>query len=214
MMAGRRRRSPQPPELATMQGDLDQSAGTGLLPYQQHSQEQPAHARLRRRGGTPLGWIVQLLPRMPTATLWVVLAIAGGVLVSALVALNQMLGATIFFTSWASSAAILLSVPEAHACRPVRVGSSHMIAALVGLACHAVFPTSSFAIGGAVAISLLIALSLDALHPPAMANAAFAFAAPSDASVFVMTALVGALGLATIALLLGRLPQSGEGAGV
>ncbi|MDB5576358.1 MAG: Conserved rane protein of unknown function [Bradyrhizobium sp.] len=153
------------------------------------------------------------LPAGPTPRLWFTpavlpqrlavdlrLALAGAVLVASLIGGVQLFGFPIFFTSWASSAALLLTSPEAPSARPHRVGLSHLATALVGLCCHSIMPNSAWAIGLAVGLAIAICLLVDIVHPPAVANSAFAFVNTVHPVAFATIALLGALGLAAFAM--------------
>lgn len=91
------------------------------------------------------------------------------------VAAVRAAGTGLFLTSWASGAAVIVSARDDRASRAWPVAASHLAAAATGLLCRAVLPAAPWAIGCALAV----AAASDVLHPPAMANAAFAFATPA-----------------------------------
>ncbi|WP_454885373.1 HPP family protein [Sphingomonas oryzagri] len=137
-------------------------------------------------------------------------AVVGAALISALIGCVQLLGYPVFFASWASSATLLLTSPQAPTARPHRVGLSHLVTALIGLACHSVMPNTFWAIGLAVGLSIGLCMLADIIHPPAAANAAFAFVTAASPIVFLMVALLGALGLAAFALASDRWGSSAQ----
>lgn len=137
-------------------------------------------------------------------------AVVGAALIAALIGSVQSLGYPIFFASWASSATLLLTSPQAPTARPHRVGLSHLVTALIGLACHSVMPNTFWAIGLAVGLSIGLCTLADIVHPPAAANAAFAFVTIASPVAFLMVALLGALGLAAFALATDRWGARGQ----
>ncbi|WP_145203705.1 HPP family protein [Sphingobium sp. B2] len=155
-----------------------------------------------RLSPTLTGWIDAVMPPTGSVRRTLLIAASAGLVIATLGSIAGLGGTAIFFTSWASSAAILLSTPAARACHPRRIAASHITAATVGLVCSSGLAATPCSLGTAVAISIAIVMLADLLHPPAMANAAFAFSAPHDAVAFLGTAALGAIGLALLAMVL------------
>jgi hypothetical protein len=111
-------------------------------------------------------------------------------------------GGTLFLTSLASSAVLIATGPELRPSHPARVILSHSIAMLCGIVLRGVLPPSPFSIAASVTLALCIILLIDALHPPALANAGFAFAShASVAELLVLTAATAAtLAICALAL--------------
>ncbi len=121
-------------------------------------------------------------------------------MVACLVGVTGLLGLPIFFASWASSVALMLTAWESSAAAPHRIGLCHVAAALIGLVAHAALPTSAWSIGASVAVAACVVLLIDLMHPPAMANAAFAFVGMATPLDFILTAAIGGLLLGLFAL--------------
>src|SRR3546814_7732548 len=83
----------------------------------------------------------------------------------------------ILLTSLISSAVVIITAPESKASYPARVVTSHLAAAVTGLALRFFLPMSPWSVAAAVGLALLIVLVADRLHPPAMANAGIMFSA-------------------------------------
>src|SRR3546814_4575057 len=79
-------------------------------------------------------------------------------------------------------------LPESKASYPARVVTSHLAAAVTGLALRFFLPMSPWSVAAAVGLALLIVLVADRLHPPAMANAGIMFSA--NGSMLELIALV------------------------
>lgn len=126
-------------------------------------------------------------------------ALVAGAAVTCVIGLTSVAGLAVFFTSWASSVALLLTSPSSKASAPHRVGLCHVVTALIGLAAHAALPGSALGIGTAVGIGVAVVLIGDLMHPPAMANVAFAFISNAPADKFAAAALMGGIILAAFA---------------
>lgn len=87
----------------------------------------------------------------------------------------------LFLTSLGSSAVIIATAPRSKQSHPARVALSHGIAMLSGIALRSLMPVSPLAVALSVGIALALILVLDLLHPPALANAVFAFSSQADA---------------------------------
>lgn len=130
--------------------------------------------------------------------------LVAGMVVACLIVLTSAAGPAILFTSWASSVALVLTNPSIRSSAPHRVGFCHALTALIGLSAHAVLPGFALAVGTAVGISVALALIGDLMHPPAIANAAFAFVSNAPADKFAIAAVLGGILLAGFAALNGR----------
>src|SRR3546814_5004856 len=87
---------------------------------------------------------------------------------------------------------------------PARVTLSHAIAMISGIGMRAVLPMSPYAVALSVVVALCLILFLDALHPPALANAGFAYSAhPTVSELLQLTAATVAV-LAICAVCLSR----------
>jgi CBS-domain-containing membrane protein len=126
------------------------------------------------------------------------IALAAGLIVAFMISATRAVENPLFLTSWASSAALLLSAPEARACRSISVGASHGVAAVIGLVSCQLLPNVSLSIGLAVGLSIAIVLVADVLHPPAMVNAALAWTSSASPMTFLSTAAIGGLMLAMV----------------
>jgi len=74
-----------------------------------------------------------------------------------------------------------------------------MMTAVVGVMGGWVTAGASWGIGATVAVALLLAFWAEIMHPPAIANAAIAFAYPTSKVLFLASALCGAAALAAAA---------------
>lgn len=126
---------------------------------------------------------------------------------SAIVALAVWAGQSanaggLFLTSLGSSAVIIATAPRSKQSHPARVILSHGIAMLSGIVLRSLLPPSPIAIALALGIALAIILMLDLLHPPALANAVFAFSAQAGTvELLQLTAATGCvLGLSAVTL--------------
>lgn len=99
----------------------------------------------------------------------------------------------ILLTSLISSAVVTITAPESKASHPMRVLTSHLIAAVTGLVLRYCLPMSPWSVAAAVGIALLIVLIADRLHPPAMANAGIMFSANGTALELICLVAVVAL---------------------
>src|SRR3546814_10895807 len=71
----------------------------------------------------------------------------------------------ILLTSLISSAVVIITAPESKASYPARVVTSHLAAAVTGLALRFFLPMSPWSVAAAVGLALLIVLVADRLHP-------------------------------------------------
>jgi CBS-domain-containing membrane protein len=108
----------------------------------------------------------------------------------------------LFLTSLGSSAVIIATAPRSKQSHPARIVLSHGIAMLSGIVLRSLMPQSPLAIALALGIALAIILILDLLHPPALANAVFAFSAQAGTvELLQLTAATGCvLGLSAFTL--------------
>src|SRR3546814_1974659 len=81
-----------------------------------------------------------------------------------------------------SSDLIIATAPTLKQSQPARVTLSHAIAMISGIGMRAVLPMSPYAVALSVVVALCLILFLDALHPPALANAGFAYSAHATVS--------------------------------
>ncbi|WP_066959608.1 HPP family protein [Rhizorhabdus dicambivorans] len=114
-------------------------------------------------------------------------------------------GGAIFLGSLVSSAVVITTSSGERPSHPARVGFSHGIAMLSGIALRGLLPLGPGAVALAVAIALAIVLIFDALHPPALANAGFAYASPASAEQLLGLTAATALVLVLAAIALPRL---------
>ena len=131
------------------------------------------------------------LAALPTATVLAVLALVEAVT-------SQRL----LFASLASSAFLIYLDPE-HGMNRVRaLALSQGIAALVGWAGFALLGAGYAAAGGAMVVTIVLMIALDAVHPPAVATAMSFALRTGDASNVALFAL--ALAITAVLVLLQR----------
>lgn len=70
-----------------------------------------------------------------------------------------------------ASSILLFAVPASPLSQPWNIVVGNSIAAIVGVACYHIFPNLTLAFSAAVAISILMMMSTDSLHPPSGAVA-------------------------------------------
>ncbi|TAL04571.1 MAG: HPP family protein [Rhodospirillaceae bacterium] len=111
-------------------------------------------------------------------------------------------GDTLFLTSLISSAVLITTAPSSRQGHPARIVLSHFIATASGIVTRGFLTPSPQAIAISVVIALSVILLLDVLHPPALANAGYAFM--TDATTGELLALTAAtaivLSLASITI--------------
>ena len=70
-----------------------------------------------------------------------------------------------------ASSVLLFAVPASPLSQPWNIVVGNSIAAFIGVTCYFIFPNLTLAFSAAVAISILLMMSVDALHPPSGAVA-------------------------------------------
>lgn len=137
-------------------------------------EEQP----LRRR----LGWKGEItLAVLPTLTVLLVLAF-----------LEALTRQHVLFASLAASAFLIYLDPSHPTNRVRTLALAHLSAAAVGFGAQALLGTSYTASAVALIATILLLVSLDLVHPPAVATAlSFAFRDEADSAVLVFGLAVG-----------------------
>jgi hypothetical protein len=130
----------------------------------------------------------------------IIMGAAACIMLAVTIMAVRLVGFALFFASWASSLAVILSASDGRTTRPQAIGFSHVIAAAAGIFCRAFFPGEAWAIGAAVGCALAATAAVGLLHPPAIGNAAFAFATPQPWPAFMAAASIGALCLCASAV--------------
>jgi CBS-domain-containing membrane protein len=131
------------------------------------------------------------LALMPTATILVVLAVVE--------ALTQQ---RLLFASLASSAFLIYLDPEHGTNRIRTLVIAQGTAALSGAALYGLLGSSYGAAGGAMIVTIVLMIALDAMHPPAVATAMAFGLRTDDASNVLLFGL--ALGITAVLVLLQR----------
>ncbi len=78
---------------------------------------------------------------------------------------------TWYIAPMGASSVLLFAVPASPLSQPWNIVAGNSIAAFVGVTCYFIFPNLTLAFSVAVALSILLMMSVDALHPPSGAVA-------------------------------------------
>lgn len=142
--------------------------------------EAPEDEPIRRR----LGWRGEVaLAVLPTLTVLLVLAF-----------LEALTRQQVLFASLAGSAFLIYLDPEHPTNRVRTLALAHLGAAALGFAAQALLGTSYAASAVALVATILLLVSFDLVHPPAVATAlSFAFRDEADSAVVVFGLAVGAM---------------------
>src|SRR3546814_9591032 len=144
------------------------------------------------------------LCRMGTVRILIACGSCGAVVGLAVWAGQLATGGALFLTSLVSSPVILGTAPTLKQSHPARVTLRHAIAILSGSGMRAVLPMSPYAVALSVVVALCLILFLDALHPPALANAGFAYSAHATVSELLQLTAATVAVLAICAVCLSR----------
>jgi len=148
--------------------------------------------------------------RIRTRQILFACASCGGVVGLAIWAGQLATGGALFLTSLMSSAVIIATTPTLKQSHPTPVILSHVVAMVSGIAMRAVLPVSPYAIAAAVTVALCIILFLDALHPPALANAGFAYSTHATAGELLQLTAATVAVLAVCAICLSCWAESAD----
>ncbi|MBF0093296.1 MAG: HPP family protein [Alphaproteobacteria bacterium] len=109
-----------------------------------------------------------------------------------------------------ASCVLLFGFPETPLSQPVNTIFGHMVATAIALGLRTVLPGEWWAIGIAVGLTILVMAALRISHPPAGADPVVVFLTDPGFGFLVTPVLVGAVTLATIAVLFHRLPPRAQ----
>ncbi|WP_176592569.1 HPP family protein [Sphingobium sp. EM0848] len=108
-------------------------------------------------------------------------------------------GGRLYLASIFSTAVLISTSPTLRQCHPARIVVSHVGSMMVGLIARMFFLPTPLTIAIAVGIALCFVVMFDALHPPAIANAAIALVAHETTPVLLALAAISSFMLAAAA---------------
>ncbi len=115
-------------------------------------------------------------------------------------------GLPLLIAPFGASAILVYGYPGTAFAQPLNVLGSYLIAAAIAFVAASQCPGAVWATALAVALSLIVMMSLRVTHPPAGAIPLIAFADPSHVIQLTQVAIVGAVILIVLAFVLHRLP--------
>jgi CBS-domain-containing membrane protein len=111
----------------------------------------------------------RLRPESPSIPWHLALAAsaAGGLTIAVLGLAGDLAGTPILIAAFGSSCVLVFLMPDAALSQPVNVIGGHLVAALCGVAVHALLPVAWWSLGLAVGVAMAAMAAARVIHPPA-----------------------------------------------
>lgn len=120
--------------------------------------------------------------------------------IAAIVWLGEISGVPWLMAPFGATCVIVFGLPDSPLAQPRNVVGGHVVSALVGLVCLALFPVAWWSLAVAVATAVLLMQLTRTVHPPAGANPLVVMLAAAPWSFLLTPVLAGALTIVAIAL--------------
>jgi len=171
---------------------LSNSHRTVLDAHRRSSHHSAAVSRVRRSLATRLHPVARLGAGVGASAL-------------ALAAIGGAIGAPLLIAPFAATASIKHAMPESPMAAPRSVVGGHLLGALVGVAVGTLLGEAALAMAFAATAAAMLMMSLQILHPPAIATTLIALQQHGDHWLPVQVALAGAATLILAAIVLSPL---------
>ncbi len=138
----------------------------------------------------------------------IALAWLGGFLAISVVAgLAQNLEAALVLGSFGASCVLAFGFPDAPFSQPRNIVAGHFLSSLVGLLFFSLFGPVWWSVALAVATAIAVMMLTRTVHPPAGSNPVIVFLTQPGWDFLLLPTLIGALLLATVALIYNNLSR-------
>jgi len=139
-------------------------------------------------------------PKMKIISL-IVATLGGIAAISALIFAGEVSGTTLLMAPFGATCVLLFSLPSSPLSQPMNVIGGHVLSTTVGIALHAAFPATWWAMALAVGIAIGLMALLRITHPPAGADPIVVFIENLDLSYLIFPVAVGSIILVIVAWL-------------
>lgn len=145
----------------------------------------------------------QALPRAPLMPA-LTAGFGGFLAIASLSLLSQQAELMLLMAPFGASCVLLFLVPASPLSQPANVIGGHAVAALIGLAAHAVLPDDGWAMALAIGAAITAMALLRLTHPPAGADPLVVFASDPGLGFLLFPVISGAAVLVAVAVLYHR----------
>ena len=134
---------------------------------------------------------------------WRFIPVAGiGAFLAVLVlgAISQYGSLPLLIAPFGASCVLLFAAHSSPLSQPVNVVGGHVVAGLVGVACHFIWPGQFVMAAAAIGLAIMAMMVLRVVHPPAGATALVAYLTATSWLFIIFPVLVGSILLVGLAL--------------